>query len=65
MDVAPFPVTVLMTRDDDSHSEHPSWRPRLLPCPGGADVSLDGTTNPIDAALILQFQSGLIRSLPP
>ena len=36
-----------------------------VPSPEAADVDLDGDSDPIDAALILQFHAGYLDSLPP
>ncbi|MCH7698671.1 MAG: hypothetical protein IH865_07015 [Chloroflexi bacterium] len=36
-----------------------------LQCEENADANEDGTTNAIDAALILQLTAGLLPNLPP
>ena len=35
-----------------------------LPCPNNADVDGDGFWGPVDAQLILQYDAGLLDSLP-
>ncbi len=42
----------------------PTATPTATPTPLG-DVNLDGTVNSVDASLILQYEAGLIPSLPP
>ena len=37
----------------------------LPPCPAQADANQDGSVTAVDAALILQFNAGLLDSLPP
>jgi hypothetical protein len=37
----------------------------FVPCPWNADVNGDGEIDVLDAALILQYDAGLIDSLPP
>ena len=37
----------------------------VLPCIQNADVNRDGRINPLDATLILQYDAGLLPSLPP
>jgi Tol biopolymer transport system component len=38
--------------------------PTALPCPARGDVNKDGTTNSLDALLVLQSVAGLLPSLP-
>jgi hypothetical protein len=43
----------------------PTLTPTPTPRPRNGDANKDGTTNPIDATLVLQFSAGLITSINP